>query len=115
MPRRRGPNFDLRSDPRADPRVIAALAPFGLDRAAPPPQVGRTSPREAQLSYLAERESSMEAVFAALVADLPPIDGVGHSTETVTGVDGNDIALSRALIHPPDRSLSSEEVGPRLG
>lgn len=94
MPGRLGdPTVDLRSDPRADPRVIAALAPFGLDRAAPPPQVGRTSSREAQLSYLAEREASMEAVLAALVADLPPIDGVGHSTETVTGVDGNDIAL----------------------
>jgi acetyl esterase/lipase len=27
------------------------------------------------------------------VADLPPIDGVGHSTEIITGFDGNDIPL----------------------
>ena len=33
------PTMDLASDPRSDPRMVAAFAPFGLDKAAPPPPV----------------------------------------------------------------------------
>lgn len=87
------PMMDLGSDPRSDPRMIAALAPHGLDKATPPPPVGCTSPREEQLAYVAATEADSEALFASWVADLPAIDGVGHSTETITGFDGNDIAL----------------------
>ena len=37
LPGRLGnPGLEMRGDPRADPRMIAALAPFGLDGAGPP-------------------------------------------------------------------------------
>jgi acetyl esterase len=87
------PDLDLRSDPRSDPRMVAALAPFGLDVHAAPPPVDPGSPREAQLAYCAEAETGFEAVFAALVQDLPPVEGVERTTETITGVDGGDITL----------------------
>jgi acetyl esterase len=96
------PMMDLGSDPRSDPRMIAALAPYGLDKATPPPPVGCASPREEQLAYVAAAEANSEALFIALVADLPAIDGVGHSTQTITGLDGNDIALY--VSRPLDRT-----------
>jgi pimeloyl-ACP methyl ester carboxylesterase len=85
--------MDLRSDPRSDRRMVEALAPFGLDVTPPPPPVGRTSARDKQLAFIAKSEAKYEALFAAMVADLAPIDGVSHSTATITGFDGNDIAL----------------------
>ena len=88
------PTMDLASDPRSDPRMVAAFAPFGLDKGAPPPPVGCTSPREEQLAYIAAFEADAEALFRAFIADLPAIDGVSHSTQTITGFDGNDFRRS---------------------
>jgi acetyl esterase len=94
LPGRLGnPALDLRSDPRSDPRMIAELAPFGLDTEGEPPPVNSRSPRAAQLEFLAGAETGFEAVFAALLAGLPPVEGVTSSTETIKGVDGHDIAL----------------------
>jgi len=37
LPGRLGdPNLDIRDDPRADPRIVAAMGPIGLDVAPPP-------------------------------------------------------------------------------
>ena len=85
--------MDLRSDPRSDPRMVAALAPFGLDVTPPPPPAECASSRDAQLAYVAAMEDGFGSIFEALVADLPPIAGINHSTQTITGVDGNDISL----------------------
>ena len=85
--------MDLRSDPRSDPRMVAALAQFGLDVALPDPPLDHTSPREQQLAYVDEVETGNAAMFAALANAAPPVDGIEHSTETITGVDGNDIPL----------------------
>jgi len=85
--------MDMRSDPRADPRMIAALAPFGLDTTPPPPPAGCALSRDDQLAYVAAMEDGFGAVFDALIADLAPVEGISHSTETITGFDGNDIAL----------------------
>jgi len=86
-------HLELRTDPRSDPRMVAALAPFGLDGAGAPPPVDRNSPREAQLAFLVEAEAGFEAVFAALMVDLPPVEGVERSTETFTGPGGDEITL----------------------
>ena len=94
LPGRLGdPSCELRTDPRSDPRMVAALAPFQLDRAAPLPPIDRTAPRQAQLEFVSETEVNFESVFAALLSGLPPIDGLDKSTVTITGVDGNDILL----------------------
>ena len=94
LPGRLGdPASTLRSDPRTDPRTVAALAPFGLDVAGEPPPVGPDSPREQQLEYAMAAEAGFEAVFAALMDGLPPVEGVERSTETITGPAGNTIPL----------------------
>lgn len=94
LPGRLGdPTLELRSDPRSDPRMIAALAPFQLDQAGPPPPIDATAPRAAQLGFLDELEKGFGSVFAALLDGLPAINGVIESQVTITGVDGNDITL----------------------
>ena len=86
------PALEMRSDPRADPRMLAALAPFGLDGAGAPPPVDATAPRAARLEFAVAGEAGFEAVFAALVDGLPEVD-VERSTETIDGGDGNPVAL----------------------
>ena len=99
LPGRLGdPSRVLKTDPRTDPRLVAACAPFALDVAPPPVPVTANSPLADKLAYAAANESGMEGVFAAVFADLPPITNVKRRTEVIKGVDGNDINL---YIHTP--------------
>jgi acetyl esterase/lipase len=91
----------MKDDPRADPRMVAALAPFGLDVAPEPAGVDGSSSIEALLDYCAQAEPGFEELNGALFADLPPIDGVTSSTEVIKGVDGNEIQL---YIHRPEKA-----------
>lgn len=92
------PNNVLKTDMRADPRMVAALAPFEMDGAPAPAPVSEDSSYQELLDYCAEAEVGFEGLFAALVADLPPIENVEKRTEVIKGVDGNDINL---YIHKP--------------
>ena len=92
------PPRDLRDDPRADPRMVAALAPFGLDRQPPPLPVSAASPLEALLDYAAQTEANFGGLFDALLTGLAPVEGVSRQSVTVEGEDGNDVALR---IHRP--------------
>ena len=58
--------LELRSDPRSDPRMIAAFAPFGLDVAAPPLRVDRHSPIEDIRAVAAAMEETFGRDFGAL-------------------------------------------------
>src|SRR3954449_8149689 len=73
---------DLRDDPRADPRMVAALSPFGLDQAQPEPDVTSSSPRAHLLAYVADVEAGFGGLFDALLAGLAPVDGVSRTTAT---------------------------------
>lgn len=92
------PNNILKTDPRADPRMVAALAPFEMDGAPAPAPVNGDSPLKEKLDYIMEAEPGFEGLFAGLYADLPPMQGVDSRTEVIKGVDGNDIKL---YIHKP--------------
>lgn len=99
LPGRLGtPDMVLRDDPRANPGLVAALAAFELDGAAEPPPVDVNSPLEAILAFTAEAEVGFEGLFAVLGSSAPAIEGVISTTETITGVDGNEITL---FIHRP--------------
>ena len=99
LPGRLGdPTRILETDPRSDPRLIAALEPLGLDGAAAAVAVGPDSPLQAKLDYLATTEDAMQGLFASLTADLPPINNVERRTETIRGHDRNEIKL---YIHQP--------------
>ena len=99
LPGRLGdPQRSLGTDPRADPRLVAALAPFGLTELTAPPPVTPDSPRDEQLEFCATAEAGFGGVFAALYEGLPPVEGVESETRTIAGGDGNEISL---YIHRP--------------
>jgi acetyl esterase/lipase len=100
---------DLRDDSRADPRMVAALAPFGFDHAQPPPPVSASSPHDDLLAYVAGVEEGFGAVFAALFAGLPPVGGVTQETTTILGPDDNEISL---VVHRPTVSNGSATALP---
>ena len=77
LPGRLGsPGMALRDDPRADPRMIAAMEPFGLADPPADAPVDSESPIEALLEYVTAAEEGFEALFDALVGGLPGIAGV---------------------------------------
>jgi len=78
--------------------MVRALAPFGLDGHMPVPSATPESPLEDRLAAVAATETRMGAVLEALAQNLPSPTGVATMTTTITGVDGNDIALY--ITHP---------------
>ena len=99
LPGRLGnPDQVLKTDPRTDPRLVAACAPFKLDVALPPVPVSADSPLSEKLDFCAASEAGMTTTFTAQFADLPAIPNVERRTEVITGVDGNAINL---YIHMP--------------
>jgi acetyl esterase/lipase len=92
------PDMVLKTDPRANPRMVAALAEFGLDQAPPPAPLTAESPLEEILALATAAEAGHQGVYEALFANLPPIESVIRRTELIKGVDGNTINLH---IHQP--------------
>lgn len=94
LPGRLGdPTLELQSDPRTDPRLVEAFTPLGLGGAAPTLPVDRNSPLPELLAVAAATEQAFDTVFSVLLADVKAPEGVETRTETITGVDGNDITL----------------------
>ena len=102
LPGRLGnPDQVMKTDPRTDPRLVDACAPFNLDVALPPIPVNADSPLPEKLDFCAGSEAGMATVFAALCADLPAMPNIERRTEVIKGVDGNDINL---YIHTPQNA-----------
>ncbi|MGI9051420.1 MAG: hypothetical protein ACR2HQ_02010, partial [Ilumatobacteraceae bacterium] len=71
---------------------------FGL---ADPPgaaPVDAQSSIEEILEFVATAEEGFEALFAAVVAGLPGVQGVERTVEVIRGIDGNDVTL---YVHRP--------------
>jgi acetyl esterase/lipase len=99
LPGRLGtPGLVLKDDPRADPRMVAALAPLGMADELPASPVDASSSVEEILEFVAVSEAGFDGLAAALLAGLPPVEGVERRVEVIRGVDGNDITL---FIHRP--------------
>lgn len=92
------PNCTIGTDQRADPRMVAALAPFGLDGRVPAPPVTPDAPMDQLLAVVAATEKHVGPVLDALAQNLPSPKGVATMATTIPGVDGNDIALY--ITHP---------------
>ena len=100
LPGRLGdPNRLLNTDPRSDPRMVAALAAVGLDGAPEPAGIDASTPIAETLEFFRAAEPGFERLFDQIFAGLSPVDGVTSRTETIQGVDGNDIPL---YVHVPD-------------
>jgi acetyl esterase len=99
LPGRLGnPEMLLKDDPRADPRMLAAMEPFGIADVAPPMPVSLASSLEEQLEYVSASEAGFEMLFPFLLTGVAPTEGVTRSVEVIRGIDGNDITL---YIHRP--------------
>ena len=90
LPGRLGdPDLHLATDPRADPRMVAVMAQFEMHVPPPPSPVDHTSDIEDIHEVMSATEEGFGAVWAALFADVAPVEGV---------TSGNDISL---YIHEP--------------
>lgn len=87
------PYATLGTDPRADPRMVAAFARFGLDGRLPPSGLSVDSPLDERYAYAAMSEEGMGAIFDVLAAELPHPSNVSTTTATIPGPDGNDITV----------------------
>jgi acetyl esterase len=98
LPGRLGtPTMNLQDDPRADPRMIAAMAPVGLGVAAPSP-VNASSSIDDIHAHVDMAEQMFGGVGAMFSGATPPVEGVARSVRVIRGIDGNDITL---FIHAP--------------
>jgi acetyl esterase len=87
------PECSLGTDPRSDPRMVKALAPFGLDALSPAPPLTVDSPLADRLAFTAEIEEAMSAVFEPFAQAMPIAEGVTTTTVTIPGGDGQDLTL----------------------
>jgi acetyl esterase/lipase len=92
------PAMVMRDDPRADPRMIAALGPFDLDLPPVAMPVPPDAPRDQLLEVCAAMEQGMEQLFAAFSAGVAPIAGVTTETIAIPRPGGGDIT---AYVHRP--------------
>ncbi|TMS52451.1 alpha/beta hydrolase fold domain-containing protein [Mycobacterium sp. DBP42] len=87
------PASTIGTDPRSDPRMVKALAPFGLDGRAPSPEIGVDAPLSERLALVATTERGLGAVFDTLGEAIPVVDGVTTTSTTISGSDGNVVTL----------------------
>ncbi|UDY36705.1 alpha/beta hydrolase fold domain-containing protein [Dermatobacter hominis] len=88
----------LRDDPRVDPRLVAAVEPFGLADPLPPSALDASAPLEVIRSVLGKLEAGSAPMIATATHGLAPVEGVERSVEVVTGGDGHEITLH---VHRP--------------
>lgn len=53
------PNRELKDDPRVNPKLLAAVAPLGMDRSAPPPGLAKLT-ENSSLDEIAELVAEFE-------------------------------------------------------
>ena len=92
-------DLTLATDPRSDPRMIAAMAPLGLAERTPPQPVTIDTPLDQLHEFNMMAEAGFDLAFAMLSGDLAAVPGVERSVEVITGIDGNDITL---YLHRPE-------------
>ena len=99
LPGRLGnPDSLLNVDDRLDPRILAAFAAAGMDGPPEDSQVSSESSYEECLAHCLEMESSSEMVNMLASQNMPDFSTVESTTETIKGVDDNEIIL---YVHKP--------------
>lgn len=99
LPGRLGdPGMTLATDPRSDPRMLAAMRPLGMDQRAPALPIGPDATLEQVLELMTVAEEGNDAAFTALFDGLAPVEGVTSETRVIRGEAGNEVTL---FIHRP--------------
>ena len=97
------PDCSLGTDPRSDPRMIKALAPFGMDVLSAELPVTVDSSLDDRLAFTAEIEEMMGTVFESFAQGMPIVEGVTTTTVTIPGGDGQDLTL---YVSRPDTAVA---------
>ncbi|RAV10710.1 alpha/beta hydrolase [Mycolicibacterium sp. GF69] len=97
------PGCTLGTDPRSDPRMVKALAQFGLDGRLPAVPLSVDAPLDERIAFATMSEEGMGAIFDVLAKELPDAPGVTTTTTTIAGPDDNDVTL---FISRPDDAHS---------
>ncbi len=88
------PETAPRNDPRIDPRLLKAMTAFGLDALAASPPLDRRASVKSIAELLVAAEGGFEGLYEALPNELPGVTNqVTTTTQTITGLDGNQVAL----------------------
>ena len=95
------PDSTIGTDPRSDPRMVAALAPLALDGRFPQPALTVDAPLEERLAFVVETEENTGAFLDMFAQSVPIVEGVTTTTTTIAGTDGNDVTL---YVSRPDAS-----------
>jgi acetyl esterase len=101
------PTRALRDDPRIDPRLVAAVEPFGMADALPPSTFDASTPLEKIRSVLGRLEAGSAHMMGPATDGLEPVVGIERSTLTVPAPDGHEITV---YVHRP-----SAATGPLPG
>ena len=88
----------LRTDPRVDPRLVAAVAPLGMADPLPPSTIDADTDLDVLVKVLGKIEAGSTAMLAMSTAGLPETTGVARSEETITASGGHEITL---FVHRP--------------
>src|SRR6478672_4947001 len=94
------PDCTLGTDPRSDPRMVKALAEFGLDGILPEAPLSVDSPLEDRLAFAALNEEGIGAVLASFGQAVPDVEGV---TTTTTPSRARTATTSRSTSAGPTR------------
>jgi acetyl esterase len=104
LPGRLGnPDTTLLTDPRSDPRIVAALEAMGALGGDIEAANADSSYQEC-LAYCQAFEDSAAAAHPMMEAAMPEFPGVDCRTEIIKGVDGNDITLYIAAPNSPAKA-----------
>jgi len=99
LPGRLGnPDSLLNVDERLDPRILAAYKAAGMDGPPEESPVSGESSYEECLAHCLDMESNSTMINMLMSQNMPEFPAVESTTETIKGVDGNDILL---YIHRP--------------
>ena len=95
------PDSTIGTDPRSDPRMVAAFAPVALDGRFPQPALTVDAPLEERRAFVVETEENTGALLDMFAQSVPIVEDVTTTTTTIAGSDGNDVTL---YISRPDAS-----------
>jgi len=91
------PSLNLETDPRTDPRIVAAFGRLGLSGDGAMPE-NLPIPKEMIPAALCEMESMQTAMLNAVGTTVPVPADIAYRTHLIQGAQGNDITLH---IHSP--------------
>jgi hypothetical protein len=111
------PERTLGTDPRADPRMVAAFAPLGLDGRLPSPPLTPDASLQQRLDFCAATEEGLGTVLDSLANAAPIAEGVTTEIVRIGGAgttNSTSTSAGPAALTPRCRVSSTFTAAPWL-